>query len=75
MACRFYKKNIITRKFIGSGANVPIPKYVCLLKKENVQVYRELLRLGLQNTMYTDDCPVASSNKWLLCPFREKPLK
>jgi len=73
MSCRFYKRNIITRKFLGSGANVPISKYVCLLKKENSQVYRELFMLGLQSSMYTDDCPVASGSKWSLCPFREEP--
>jgi hypothetical protein len=51
---------------------VDLSLFFYLRNRRDSQVYRELFGLGLQNTMYTDDCPVASSNKWSLCPFREE---
>lgn len=72
MSCRFHGK-IFSRtvKFISGGSPTPLSD-ICILKGQDSRVYRELLRLGLQNTMYTDDCPVASDEKWQLCPFREE---
>ena len=73
MSCRFHEKAPSAKfNFIGGGSKTPVLD-ICLLKEENGQIYRELLRLGLQSSMYTDDCPVASGNKWSLCPFREEP--
>lgn len=78
MSCRFHRKvPLETVKFLGGNSVTP-HEYVCILKKESDSkrriIYQELLKRRIESLIYSDDCPVASSNKWSLCPFGEEPL-
>jgi hypothetical protein len=38
---------------------------------EKLQVYDELFALGLEGSLATTICPVASSGRWFSCPFHQ----
>jgi hypothetical protein len=39
-------------------------------KSDQLRVYEALFKLGLEHSMLTNVCPVASTGRWAACPFR-----
>ncbi len=73
MKCKYYTVKYYN---VNGGSPLRVTEYLCLLKMRDsqmkIKVCTALFNNGLQGSMFTDDCPVAVSNRWTECPFYEE---
>lgn len=74
MTCKHAETTVTTVPVLGPQ-DLTHRQTDCRLKlrsqADQLRVYQRLFELGLEGSMLTTVCPVATTGMWSSCPFRE----